>query len=1175
VVDIAQVVGTAYVRLRLLTDAVGKDIKKSVEKSGLQDVDLHVNADTADADAQLEATGLLADKLDRKDPTIKPKVDTKQAQKETHLLRDALVTLGPTIGPLGGAATAAFAAVGAGAGVAVLAVLGVKKEMKDATQTGVAFSGGLQALKADLSTLERTAARGVLPGFQTTVTALHGALPGVNASVQTLSRELGDIGGHVVVGLVAGLRTFEPLLQHVAQYADQAAAHFEKWATGAGGAQFGATFGHEFDQVIPVLGHLVETVGKVVSAFAPIGGQVVGVIGTLSEALNVIPLPILEALATTFVTLYTARRLTQVFNSIGTALGKMGTEGALANTQLARFATGAQAVVSRTGLILAFATAAYQAGRAVGEFYDRNNSAVKSFKNSASAQQSYTDALISSKGALDDGVKTSIVYQLQQDKLASKAAKAGIGQDQLTTAVTGTTQQFEALIATWKASGKPADDTIAAIEQVRTDYNFAVTAAWRYRQQQDALVKSPAWKTLQTTADSVQQVADKYHITTDAVKSYAGLLGISGQAIKTGVITNKDLASAVHTVEIAYNTATMAGTAFLSAQAQFASSTGTSADRAQFLGSFLKALQGDMLGYQGAVASAYAANTNLITSFKQEADQVKAGSLALTDTMKAAINLKTGLIDVSKAGAGPLIQSLQGMQDAAMAAASATYQHEVATKGAGKAASDAAKIFKGETYDALVKDAAQLGLTSGEAKKLADKYFALPKDVATKVKTIGTDPVVTVLNKIGALLAYMAGKPWDAKVAAPGAKTAKDQINGVNDAVHGLHGKDIRVGADTTAAKRALRDLQAGIDSMRNQTLYVTAHTSLSGGHGKLAGGFASGTGRKGLPDGMFTVGERGFEVGYKRGPHVDLYSNQDSRAMMGVSKLPGYAGGTISAAGAQQLRIRIDSGDLSRLRKALAGTASQIASSMARLIGDLNKAVAASGGGSRLVDAVERDNAKLLRLANDRARINLKLKAANEKLAALRQASAEEAAKVSAAIRSGFDVTSAGQAVGREGVPESSAASILSQLKSQVADAKRFADQLALLRKRGLSKGLLQQLGEAGVAGAGTNVSALASASAAQLKAINAAFAQLGYQGNRAGATVAGSMYAAQISSTRQVVAALDRQRAHDTALMDRLVRQIDHLARALADRPVRLVANGQALAKVVNDANLRNARR
>src|SRR5882757_300985 len=187
----AAVVGTAYVRLRLLTDTIGKDIEKSVKSGDFQDVNIKVDADTLKADAELEATKVKADELNGKEPKITPKVDTKDSKKQIGLLGTAIGLLGPSIGPLAGAATAAFGGLAAGAGVAVLALQGVKKEMKSGTDVGNQFRGGIQLLQTDLGVLETTAAKAVLPGFKQAVAELNTALPGVNKSVAILGKELG------------------------------------------------------------------------------------------------------------------------------------------------------------------------------------------------------------------------------------------------------------------------------------------------------------------------------------------------------------------------------------------------------------------------------------------------------------------------------------------------------------------------------------------------------------------------------------------------------------------------------------------------------------------------------------------------------------------------------------------------------------------------------------------------------------------------------------------------------------------------------------------------------------------------------------------------------------------------------------------------------------------------
>jgi len=819
-----------------LTDTIGKDIKSAVEKSDLQNIDIKVDADTIESDAKLKKTGEDADKLGRKSPTITPKVNSKDAQKQTNLLKDALILLGPAVGPLAGAATAALGGLAAGAGVALLAVQGVKKEMKAGTDVGNQFRGGIQLLTKDLGTLETTAAKAVLPGFKQTVSELNTLMPSVNQSVNILGKELGDISAHVVVGLVGGLKTFEPLLLHVGQAADIAARHFQTWATSTAGGSFANTLGASFDKVIPILTSLAQAVGKLIAAFTPIGSQVVGVLGALADTINALPLPVLQALATAFVSLYAANKLAGVFGALSKSIGGLGTSAALAGTRVGGLAASAASFTKFAGGTAAAGLAVYSLGKSISGFLEAGNATVKVLDNMSSANADFFNSLIQSKGALDDTVTSTVQYQLSQDGLTKKAAKAGISQDQLTTAITGTDEQTQALIDTWKKSGKPSGDTLFAIEALHLGYQQSAAAAAEYNAKLDALAKSPAWGALKTSKDSVQQVADKFHVSADSVKNYAELLGISATAIKNGVVTNQQLADAVTTVSAAYNTATATGAGFLDSLQKFSTSAGTAADRAQLIGAYLKASQGDLLSYSGAVASAFQANMALTNSFKQQADQVKAGTLALADTERAAINLKTGLIDTSKVGAGPLIQQLQAMQDAALAAASATYQHEVATRGAGKAAADAADIFKNQTFNALVADATQLGLTKTEAEKLATAYFDVPKDVKTKVQAIGTDPVVTVLNKIGELLAYLVGKPWTPTVSLKDATTPKIQaIQAKIDAIrqHKVPGVD----ANTAAGKAKIAALQAQIDALHDRQVQININENISSNRSTGANG--------------------------------------------------------------------------------------------------------------------------------------------------------------------------------------------------------------------------------------------------------------------------------------------------------------------------------------------------
>lgn len=96
-----------------------------------------------------------------------------------------------------------------------------------------------------------------------------------------------------------------------------------------------------------------------------------------------------------------------------------------------------------------------------------------------------------------------------------------------------------------------------------------------------------------------------------------------------------------------------------------------------------------------------------------------------------------------------------------------------------------------------------------------------------------------------------------------------------------------KIEIDTYGAKANLQDLL-------NMEAKLGAHAPLSLAQGakNAAGGRASGGG---LPEGVSAVGERGPELAIKRGPHVDILSNPQSRRFLAATgmRAPGFAGGT------------------------------------------------------------------------------------------------------------------------------------------------------------------------------------------------------------------------------------------------------------------------------------------
>jgi TP901 family phage tail tape measure protein len=378
--------------------------------------------------------------------------------------------------------------------------------------------------------------------------------------------------------------------------------------------------------------------------------------------------------------------------------------------------------------------------------------------------------------------------------------------------------------------------------------------------QSNALTKNQikeiaTYKSLGMVAVAVDEVGSKLGIGSDAVKKYAGMLGLA--VTKNGDLVNATKANqqAILAVSKAYDTATQSGNDFLTAEESFSKSAGTSADRAAMIGATLKASNGDALSFAAAMAATTTSADALFDAFKSQRDQLKqqaadqkaagetvtkahrgvetstarvtaaesglsqvranskstaaqikaaeaavtaaqnaaknsadqlgqaqtaagkAGALAYADTERAALKFtgagaKTKVtIDTTAKGAGDLVAQLQAIQDSAMKAAGAMFQHQRSVEDGTKAADDAYNVYvtktRGVFIDSqgnLTEQARQLGLTKDQAKALADQYLRTPATVKTLIEAEGANPVVAVLNKIGQLLANITGQQWNIPV---------------------------------------------------------------------------------------------------------------------------------------------------------------------------------------------------------------------------------------------------------------------------------------------------------------------------------------------------------------------------------------------------------------------------
>jgi TP901 family phage tail tape measure protein len=326
-------------------------------------------------------------------------------------------------------------------------------------------------------------------------------------------------------------------------------------------------------------------------------------------------------------------------------------------------------------------------------------------------------------------------------------------------------------------------------------------------------------------------------------------------------------------------------------------------------------------------------------------------------------------------------------------------------------------------------------------------------------------------------------------------------------------------------------------------TVTINAQMKIAGGPGsstynsqvpvaarqhKAAGG--------GVNDGYFTVGERGWELGYKRGNQVQIFDNKTSQKMTGMARVPGYASGTA---------IGSSIGSFLAVTHNIMSTGSDLSSAA----NDLRSAAKDQKASASLQRQLASEGSRLSALGRARDRVMARLgttaagPTAYDQLATARQAYSDTRSGVSTAVGA-FDITTAGASVYAD-QRGGTASAILAQIRAAAAKATQYAGLLKKLGREGLNRALLMQLAQAGPQ-AFDQAQALALATPAQLGQINTAQSQLIAAGNDAGKYVADRFYKAGVDSAQGLVNGLLSQEKNLNLairhLGDRMVGQLKH---------------------------------
>ncbi|MET8765465.1 phage tail tape measure protein [Streptomyces sp. NPDC004658] len=204
-------------------------------------------------------------------------------------------------------------------------------------------------------------------------------------------------------------------------------------------------------------------------------------------------------------------------------------------------------------------------------------------------------------------------------------------------------------------------------------------------------------------------------------------------------------------------------------------------------------------------------------------------------------------------------------------------------------------------------------------------------------------------------------------------------------------------------------------------------------------------------------------------------------------------------------------------LIEGLTGSEKQVKAASAKLADIIADAMKPGKARSRALGTVSSGTKQLLALARQEEKVAGQLKAAQKKLADQIAARDKLAADVKKGILDSAGITGQSGSQSPEG--------ILARLQRDRKAAELFTKNLAALRKKGVRADLISQIAQAGVDQGAAVAASLASATPAQIKAINKEQGALVTAAGKAGSAAGDAMYGAGIRAGQGLVDGLKKQ--------------------------------------------------
>lgn len=380
---------------------------------GKTDPNVRISTNADKVTAQLAATEAAARRLDR---------SQMQAHRSSGLLLTAIVGLAPALVPIGAAATGVGLSMAGMGAAGILAIVAIKKEMEEGTALGQAYQVGIDKAKDSTQALGRAAAGGVLRPFLRVISELETRTPALTTQMGVLGAQLGGTLSGYLVGAMSLFQRFNPLLEAAGNYGVLAGHAFSQWAANTDFSGFMSYVISTLPQVLALMQELVPAVGNILVAFAPMGSTVVTVLRVLSSAINALPTPVLQTLATTGIAVFMAFKTWSTISAVVVAVSAALDRLAVSSGRTTAALTALKGAAGWIGLIVGVATLAWTAHE-------------QSVQANRAAVEALTQALVTSGGAIDQNVRQTMAKQLADQGLLADARILGIDLGLVTSAM--------------------------------------------------------------------------------------------------------------------------------------------------------------------------------------------------------------------------------------------------------------------------------------------------------------------------------------------------------------------------------------------------------------------------------------------------------------------------------------------------------------------------------------------------------------------------------------------------------------------------------------------------------------------------------------------------------------------------------------------------------------------